>query len=121
MCLVGYLKKKYGALQHVGVPVPLLHRFSQAEAFLSPLRSQTFSIYITASGSDTKTHIRIKHVKTASSNSTSTLDHHALAIDRELHTNKLQRNRQPKFQGFNENDFAAVRQSRQTQGTWCSA
>jgi len=105
----------------LGVPVPLLHRFSQAEAFLSPLRSQTLSIYITASGSDTKTHIRIKHVKTASPNSTSTLDHHALAIDRELHTNKLQRNRQPKFQGFNQNDFAAARQSRQTQGTWCSA
>jgi len=92
-----------------------MHRFSQAEAFLSSLRSQTFSIYITASGSDTQTHIDIKHVKTASPNSASTLDHHALAIDRELHTNKLQRNRQQKFQGFNQNDFAAAHQSQETQ------
>jgi hypothetical protein len=57
------------------------------EAFLSPLRSQTLSIYITASGSDIKTHIHIKHVKPASPNSTSTLDYHALATDRELNTN----------------------------------
>jgi hypothetical protein len=100
---------------NVGAPVPLLHRFSLAETFLSPLRSQTLSIYITASGTDTKTHIHIKHVKTASPNSASTLDHHALAIDRELHTNKLQRNRQPKLQGFNQNDFTASRQSQETQ------